>query len=382
MADPEHERAEAELLAYEEQQEAAGGENAGNDNGDPPAEVAATPEQLKAELELQRAANEILQKDLQIAQLKAEVAEEKARANAAEATAAKAAPPASAKLNMPALESFTGAGTGRKALWPKWIAHAERCFCAGKVDEADYAPLVQSLIVGEAEAYATSNKLLEKGISYDVLKQGMAAGPWRANMTNFSSVTPFVDGSLKKKAPLDTVKALEEARAASAIQIPDLFMVFFLLFNLANDFRASLLINPATGKEWTDYSSLRQLVVSKAAADKAAGQSSSGGGGGGRGGHGGGSSSGGHGGSRSNTPSKQRNGAGPSGSNGAGPSGSNVSGSKRAIPPGGCFGCGSTEHRIGDTKPDGSHVCPKYDASRAQQRSKSPGNKRFANGKK
>jgi len=33
----------------------------------------------------------------------------------------------------------------------------------------------------------------------------------------------------------------------------------------------------------------------------------------------------------------------------------------------GCFGCGSTAHKIGDKKPDGTPVCPNYDETRMRK---------------
>jgi len=70
------------------------------------------------------------------------------------------------------------------------------------------------------------------------------------------------------------VTSVEEAKAKSTVPIPDVFMVFFLLLNLNAAMRNQVLLSPQ-GVEWESYNGVRQLVLSKAAAEKAAGKSGS-----------------------------------------------------------------------------------------------------------
>ena len=327
--------------------------------------------------------------DAQLAALKAQCAEKDAQIQAlqvaneladtkAQLAQAQAQSAHAVQVHKP-LDPFTGKGSTSN--WDKWIKKAQRCFRVNKIPQSEWTGHIMALLEGDAVNFADNSNLKEED-EWEHIHAVMSLGPWRAKNTNFSSLHAFTNGSLARANQAEVVTSVEEAKAKSTVPIPDVFMVFFLLLNLNAAMRNQVLLSPQ-GVKWESYNGVRQLVLSKAAAEKAAGKSGSqqqqqnsgqprNDRGAGR---------------PSSAPRDRSNGRSTPRPSGAG-HGNDNAGASTSTPTNkrksGCFGCGDPDHRIGDLKPDGSNVCPKWNAQKAAagKGHANTGGKRFAGGKK
>ncbi len=238
-----------------------------------------------------------------------------------------------------------------RSSWAKWIKAMIDRLRVLQVPLVDWVAVILTLLVPSARDYADSNGVTEQ-TPWDDFLDVMSKGPWAAKETTYSLLFKLTRGTLGNGNPLEVVSQIANLRTKLKFSLPEQFWIFVLLVNLKADFRESLLVAP-NGKEWATFNELRDVVLSKAAALKSAististpkptpktyAQAT----------HGKPTTP------RATTPRHD----------GAGPSNPNPLGKRKSMD--GCFGCGSTAHKIGDKKPDGTPVCSNYDETRMRK---------------
>jgi len=271
-----------------------------------------------------------------------------------ELNAAAAAVPSPLGTMLGAAPTFDGKGS-----WPKFIRTSTNRLRVLDIPLINWVTVLLVLLTGAAADYAAANMITEDTPWEDFLSI-MAAGPWSTKDTRFSLMSRLFNGNLGNGNPLETVTQMEIIRGKLMLLLPPGFWIIVLLFNLPPAFRESLLLSPS-GAEWTSYDELRTMVLSKHGAQKSANASTK---------------------DKDKDKDKPPRGNGnpwlpsrskPTGAArppaprqdaGAGPSNPNPLKRKSLD---GCFGCGSTAHKIGDKKPDGTPVCPAYDENRLRK---------------
>lgn len=271
---------------------------------------------------------------------------------------------------MPALNSLMGpapqfSGDG-KITWSNWIKQMVNRLTALQIPKDNWVAIVLALLIGPALSYAVTNGI-DESTAWDTFLAIMAAGPWASKDTTFSLLFRLTRGSLGNGNPVDTVTQVEQLRAKISFLMPAQFWIFVLLLNLLPSFRESLLVAP-NGKEWESYEELRTVVLSKAAAQRSANGSRDTGKPTKPNNHNNNNGNKWHNGPpKGNRSSGAGSGPGTSrGNDGAGPSDPNAGRKRKADVPI-CFGCGATDHKISDRRPDGTPVCPNYDEQRLRK---------------
>jgi len=239
-----------------------------------------------------------------------------------------------------------------RSSWAKWVKQMIDRLNVLQVPLESWVAVILTLLGTSARDYADSNGITQS-TPWEEFLDVMSKGPWAAKDTTFSLLFKLTRGTLGNGNPLEVVSQLANLRTKLKFSLPEQFWIFSLLVNLKEAFREALLVAP-NGKEWVTYNELRDVVLSKAAAQKSANgatnpkptprsyaQATTGGG-------------------RPTTPRAST----PRQDPGAGPSNPNPHKRKSMD---GCFGCGSTSHKIGDKKPDGTPVCPNYDETRMRK---------------